>query len=58
MARFELSRLDRYDDASLLEELRRVAALVESQFLTQSDFNRFAKASSSTIQHRFGEWIF
>lgn len=56
MPRFELSRLDKYDEASLLEELRRVASLVESPILTQSEFDRHSKASASVIRRRFGNW--
>ena len=56
MTRFELSRLDSYDEASLLEELRRVAALVKSPVLTRSEFDRHSKASASLITRRFGGW--
>lgn len=53
---FELRRLDSYDDASLLDELRRVASLVDSPVLTQSEFDRHSKASASVIRRRFGGW--
>ena len=53
---FELSRLDSYDDASLLEELKRVAALVTSPVITIEEFNRHSRASASTILNRFGSW--
>lgn len=56
MPTFELSRLDSYDDASLLNELRRVALLVKSPVLTQSEFDRRSKASASVIRRRFGTW--
>ena len=56
MTRFELSRLDSYDDASLLEELQRVVTLVKSPILTRSEFDRHSKASSSLITRRFGGW--
>lgn len=56
MDRFELSRLDSYDDASLLDELRRVASLIQSPILTQSVFDRHSKASASVIRRRFGGW--
>jgi 5-methylcytosine-specific restriction endonuclease McrA len=56
MARFELRRLDNYDDASLLNELQRVASLVKSPVLTQSEFDRHSKASTSLIRRRFGGW--
>lgn len=53
---YELRRLDRYDDTSLISEIRRVAALIKSPIITQSEFNRLSKASSSTIRKRFGSW--
>lgn len=56
MTKFELSRLDSYDDASLLNELRRVASLVSSPVLTQAEFDRLSKASASVIRRRFGGW--
>lgn len=54
--RFELSRLDSYDDASLISELRRVASLIKSPVLTQSEFDRRSRASASVIRRRFGTW--
>lgn len=56
MTSFELSRLDSYDDASLLDELRRVASLITAPVLTQAEFDRHSKASFSTIRRRFGGW--
>ena len=53
MPRFELSRLDSYDDASLINELRRVATPVKAPILTQSVFDRYTKASTSIIRRRF-----
>lgn len=56
MVRFELSRLESCDDRSLLDELRRVAALVKSPTPTQSEFDRHSKASASVIRRRFAGW--
>lgn len=56
MPKFELSRLESYDDESLLAELKRVAAFVTSKLLTQTEFDRHPKASSSVIRRRFGGW--
>lgn len=56
MPKFELDRLVSYDDDALLAELRRVAALVDSPYLTQSAFDTRSKASSSVIRRRFGGW--
>ncbi len=56
MAKFELNSLLSYDDAALLEELRRIASLVDAPYLTAAAFNKLSKCSASTIQHRFGGW--
>jgi hypothetical protein len=56
MPTFELNRLLSYDDEALLAELRRVAALIDSPFVTKSAFDYLSKASYSTIQKRFGGW--
>jgi 5-methylcytosine-specific restriction endonuclease McrA len=56
MDKFELSRLTSYDDASLLAELRRVAALITTPAITQAEFDKHSKASASTIRNRFGGW--
>lgn len=54
--RFELDHLESYDDQSLLEELRRVAALINSPTLSIEQFSEFAKVHGSTLQKRFGGW--
>ncbi len=56
MTKFELRRLESYDEASLLAEIRRVAELIETPHIPQAEFNRLAKASSSMIRRRFGTW--
>ena len=56
MPSFELDRLAYYDDASLLTELRRVASLIDSKYLTASAFDKHSKAHSSGIRRRFGGW--
>lgn len=56
MPKFELNRLDSYDDATLLDELKRVASLVTSPILTRTEFDRHSRASSSVIARRFGGW--
>jgi hypothetical protein len=56
MPKFELRRLARYDDESLLREIQRVAGLIENHVITRSEFDRLAKASSSVICKRFGTW--
>ena len=54
--RFELNHLESYDDASLLNELRRVAALVPGPKLTIKQFNTHSKVHGSTLQKKFGGW--
>lgn len=54
--RFEIDHLESYDDESLLNELRRVAALVPGLKLTIKQFNVHSKAHSSTLQKKFGGW--
>jgi hypothetical protein len=56
MPKFELDRLISYDDASLLAELRRVAIIVDSPYLSASAFDKHSKAHSSGIRRRFGGW--
>jgi 5-methylcytosine-specific restriction endonuclease McrA len=56
MPQFELRRLDSYDDDSLLDELRRVAAIVTTPVLTQAAFDKHSKASASVIRNRFEGW--
>ena len=53
---FELNRWIEYEDASVLVEMRRVAALVVSPVLSQREFRRHAKVSPSYVRRRFGSW--
>jgi hypothetical protein len=55
MNKFELNRLTNNDTDNLLDEIRRVANLVDGP-LVQQIFNKYAKVSSSTIRKRFGSW--
>ena len=54
--RFEIDHLESYDDESLLNELRRVAALVPGPKLTINQFNVHSKVHGSTLQKKFGGW--
>jgi hypothetical protein len=56
MPTFELDRLLSYDGEALLAELRRVAPLVSSPFLTKTAFDQHSKVHSSTVRERFGSW--
>lgn len=53
---FELSRLSSYDNESILTEIKRVAALIDSPALTQSEFDKHSKVHSGTVRRRFGGW--
>jgi hypothetical protein len=54
--KFELDHLEAYDNKALLDELRRVAALVDTPKLTIEQFSAIAKVHGSTLQKRFGGW--
>jgi hypothetical protein len=56
MNRFELERLTSYDENSLLDEIRRVAGLIQVPKISISDFDRYSKVHSTTLRHRFGGW--
>lgn len=53
---FEIDHLEAYDDEALLEELRRVATLVQTPKLTIKQFTALAKVHGRTLQKRFGGW--
>lgn len=53
---FELNRLPELSDEAILDEIRRVAALVPRSALTAEEFNRHSKVSRSTVTRRFGTW--
>ncbi len=54
--RFEMDRLVSYDDESILEEMRRVAALLPPGPITRQAFNDAAHMSEGTLRRRFGGW--
>lgn len=45
-----------YSDEFLLQEIRRVAALVDKPVLTMASFRRLSGISPGTIAQRFGRW--
>lgn len=53
---FEVKHLESYDDEALLEELRRVATVLDKPKLTIQEFSANAKVHGSTLQKRFGGW--
>ena len=50
----QIDFLAEYDDASLLSELRRVAAETGSSTVTRADLKRIGRVSDSTLLRRFG----
>lgn len=56
MTVFELNRLLSYDDEALIAELKRVASLIKTPYITETAFDKVSKASSSVIRRRFGGW--
>jgi len=53
---FELKRPNDYSDNALLNEIRRVAQIVDKP-ITKTKFDKESKYSTSTIEKRFGGWI-
>lgn len=53
---FEPTRLAEYSDASLLEEIRRVAAHVGNGGLTIAKFQKLSRVGATTLRRRFGSW--
>lgn len=53
---YRVKRLSDYSEESLLNELRRVAKLLNKNTLTEREFDQHAKVSSATIRNRFGSW--
>ncbi len=55
--RFELRQLTEYTHDSILDEIRRVAALVpENDTLSVERFNRLGRVGANTVRRRFGTW--
>jgi hypothetical protein len=56
MAKFEITWLEDLSDESVLEEIRRVAALVPDIRLTKRMFDSKARIKSMAVAQRFGSW--
>ncbi len=56
MPRFELEKLTSYDDQSLIDEIKRVAALIPDEKIKTNEFDRLSKVHSTTLRYRFGGW--
>lgn len=55
--KFELSRLPRNcTNEEIIAEVKRVGSLFKKDVMSQDDFNKYAKISSSTARKRFGSW--
>lgn len=54
--KFKPARLIQYTDDAILEEIRRVAAIVDQSKLTTSDFNEHSRVGLTTLRRRFGSW--
>ena len=55
-AMFELKTLEDYSDEALLDEIRRAAAALNGQRLTQQKFQEIARVHVTTVRNRFGSW--
>lgn len=56
MPNFELNRLSARDDASLLDEIRRVSKRIPGEKFSRVQFNELSRVHSSTLEKRFGSW--
>jgi len=55
--KFELERLPRNcENNVILNEIRRVASLIDIPYVSRAEFDKHSKISSSTIVKRFGSW--
>jgi DNA-binding transcriptional ArsR family regulator len=53
---FELATLTDYSDDAVLEELRRVSAVLGTRRLTRKGFDKLGRVHSSTLTRKFGSW--
>jgi hypothetical protein len=54
--RFELRRLTDYSEEAILDEIRRVAQLVQRPKLTRKEFRKHSRVHPSTVANHFGSW--
>jgi len=52
----QLPREQDYTDAQCVNELKRVAALLNTEALSSKQFRRYGRISASTVSRRFGSW--
>lgn len=53
---FVLKRLPEYSDEALINEIKRVAELVQHPTISKAEFKKYSRAHWSTIERRFGSW--
>jgi hypothetical protein len=53
---YEIKRLSDYSEESLLNELRRVAKILNKNTLSQREFNQYGKAGHRVVTTKFGSW--
>ena len=53
---YEIKRLSEYSEESLLNELRRVAKLIDKDNIMMKEFNEHSRVSGSTVSRKFGSW--
>jgi len=53
---FELDRLTEYSEEAILDEIRRVAAVVPDGPLTTTIFEKHSRVGRNTVARRFGSW--
>jgi hypothetical protein len=56
MSKFILKRLPDHEEETLLEEIRHVAELIDSEFITISEFDKHSQITASGLGQRFGSW--
>lgn len=56
MIKFELNRLLDHREETLIAEIQRVANLIDSPIIRQSDFDKISCITSSGLAKRFGGW--
>ncbi|MGQ0483835.1 MAG: homing endonuclease associated repeat-containing protein [Hyphomicrobiales bacterium] len=56
MTKFQLNRLLEYSEQEIIEEIKRVAKLLNVTPLTGIAFRKVSRVSRSTVNHRFGSW--
>lgn len=56
MEEYFVKGLPDYSKETLIKEIQRVAAQIESQYISTSSFNKISRVHTSTIGRKFGGW--